>query len=213
MYAATSMNHDADAHGLRTARLTALLCPVLDVPADEAELIVRAAHIHDIGKQFISESLLAKPEPLTPDERKRIEQHCVLGAWMVMSQNDDPLHSPAIEIAVALSHHEWWNGQGYPFGLAGRTIARPARIVAVADVFDALLTARAYKPAWSHDRALDYMKRGRGVQFDPDCVDALLHIAAALPAGWRDAAHVPHGGERHPAIFPSHLPSAQGVPV
>jgi HD-GYP domain-containing protein (c-di-GMP phosphodiesterase class II) len=207
------MNDDADAHGLRTARLTALLCPLLDVPADEAKLIVRAARIHDIGKQFISESLLAKPEPLTTDERRRIEQHCVLGAWVVMNGNDDAMHAPAIEIAVALSHHEWWNGQGYPFGLAGRAIARPARIVAVADVFDALLTARAYKPAWSPDRALDYMRRGRGVQFDPECVDALLETAPSLPAGWRDVAGscLPRAGERRPDIVPGCTPPGRGA--
>ena len=203
MSAAFPIN-EPDAHGLRTARLTALLCPVLDVPTADTTAIVRTACSHDIGKQFISEELLAKPQSLTPQERDCVEQHCVLGAWLLMNRDENPLHSDAIDIAVALSHHEWWNGQGYPVGLARRAIPRPARIVAVADVFDALLTARAYKPAWSLDRAIDHLLSGRGVQFDPECVDALLELAPALPAGWRDVGRADLASPHDPVDLGMH---------
>jgi len=186
------MTAEADAHGLRTAWLTSLLCVPLCVPHEQAEVIVQAARTHDAGKELIDEKLLAKPQALTKDERSRVEQHAVLGAWLLMNQHHGDPDASAVDVAVALSHHEWWNGQGYPFRLAGRSIPRCARIVAVSDVFDALLSVRPYKSAWSQGRALEYIQRRRSIQFDPECVDALVHVAPSLPAGWRDLEHAPH---------------------
>ena len=182
------MTVEADAHGMRTAWLTGSLCAPLCLPDEQAQAIVQAARTHDIGKQLIDEMLLAKPQALARDERDRVEQHAVLGAWLLMNQSAGDPDARAVDVAMALSHHEWWNGQGYPFRLAGRSIPQCARIVAVADVFDALVSVRPYKPAWSQGRALEYIRRGRGMQFDPDCVDALVQVTPTLPAGWQELA-------------------------
>lgn len=179
---------DADGHGLRTAWLTGLLCVPLCLPDDQSQAIVQAAYTHDIGKQFVDEMILAKPRALARDERDRMEQHAALGAWLLMNQGHGDPDAKSVDVAVALSHHEWWNGLGYPFGLAGRAIPQCARIVAVADVFDALVSVRPYKPAWSQANALDYIERGRGKQFDPECVDALIQVASTLPVAWQEMA-------------------------
>lgn len=111
-------------------------------------------------------------------------------------------------VAAALSHHEWWNGQGYPYGLSGRAIPRCARIIAVADVFDALVSIRPYKPAWRMPAALEHMVRLRGTQFDPDCIDALVEVAHDLPATWQAVAQA---GPIYPCHHPGHAHG--GVPA
>ena len=117
-----------------------------------------------------------------------VRQHCVLGAQHLGQLAQDTADSSTVAVAVALSHHEWWNGLGYPFGLAGSAIPRCARIVAVVDVFDALMSERPYKKAWSLDATLSYIAQGSGTQFDPECVDALLACAWDLPPTWRSDA-------------------------
>jgi len=183
------MKHDIDPHGRRTAWLTARLCSTLGLASHEAWNFSLAALTHDIGKAELPEGLLDKPDALTAAERRIAQGHCLAGARrLVADAQDDTEDSTTAAVAVALSHHEWWNGLGYPFGLARTSIPRCARIVAVADVFDALTSTRPYKPAWSIGRALEYVEDGRDAQFDPECADAMLVVARALPADWQAAA-------------------------
>ena len=183
------MTDDIHLHGWRSAWLAARLCTRLALPTHQVHDIAWAALQHDIGKYALPASLLDKPAPLTPQERRLVERHCLIGAGMLLADAwPDTAVSSTVAVAVALSHHEWWNGQGYPFGLSGEAIPRCGRIVAVADVFDALVSVRPYKPAWSVAAAVDHIVRQRGAQFDPTCVDALVHVARDLPTSWRSEA-------------------------
>jgi HD-GYP domain-containing protein (c-di-GMP phosphodiesterase class II) len=183
------MNHDIDLHGRRTAWLTERLCQQLGVTGREALDTALAALTHDIGKVDLPCELLNKPAKLTEAEQLLMQRHCMLGAKRLIAQaGEDTEDSTTVPVAVALSHHEWWDGRGYPFGLAGSAIPRCARIVAVADVFDALTNARAYKPAWLLDEAVDYIASLRGAQFDPQCADAMLKMARMLPSDWISTA-------------------------
>lgn len=183
------MSLELEMHGRRTAWLTARLCGVLDVAAHEARDWTAAALTHDIGKLDVPLELLASPSALTGEERCIIERHCIAGAKrLVGSAGPDADDTTTAAVAVALSHHEWWNGAGYPFGLVGTAIPRCARIVAVADVVDALTSVRSYKPAWSLQMALDEIAARRGLQFDPDCADAMQAVGRTLPRDWRALA-------------------------
>ncbi|HMN95312.1 MAG TPA: response regulator [Phycisphaerales bacterium] len=135
-----------------------------------------ASSLHDIGKVGIPDSVLLKQGKLTPEERLVIERHPVIGAEaldaILERQRDDALLRMARNIAAA--HHERWDGRGYPARAAGAAIPLEARIVSVADVYDALTSKRVYKPAMSHEEAVGIIVAGRGTQFDPAIVDALL---------------------------------------
>lgn len=137
-----------------------------------------AASMHDIGKVGVPDHVLLKPGKLTDDEYAVIKDHPNMGADTLMAIrkqfDNDPLIDMSVE--VALSHHERWDGKGYPIGLAGESIPFSARIVSVADVYDALTVKRVYKPAMSHDNAAAIIADGRGSQFDPAVVDAFLVI-------------------------------------
>lgn len=183
------MSDEIHQHGRRTAWLTARLCAVLDVGANQSRDWAVAALTHDIGKLDVPHAVLAKPGPLDAAERMLVERHCVDGARRLLARaSPDSDESTTAALAVALSHHEWWNGCGYPFGLRGIAIPRCARIVAIADVVDALTSARAYKPAWGLRAAVEDVSTRRGSQFEPECVDALEVIARTLPADWRAKA-------------------------
>lgn len=139
------------------------------------ENLTLAASLHDIGKVGVPDSVLRKPGPLTPDEREVIQRHASMGAETLLAirsrLGNDVLLDTAIDVAQC--HHERWNGSGYPRGLAGEAIPLAARIVAIADVYDALTSARAYKPALSHEEAMRVIREGRGTEFDPRLVDTL----------------------------------------
>ncbi len=181
-----NMGAEIDQHGRRTAWLTARLCAVLEVDANESRDWARAAMTHDIGKLDVPALLLSKPAALDAAERTVIERHCIDGARRLLAHaSPDSDESSTAAVAVALSHHEWWNGWGYPFRLKGAAIPRCARIVAVADVMDALTSVRAYKPAWSLQAALEEVSARRGTQFEPDCIDAMRILARTLPTDWR----------------------------
>lgn len=182
------MADDIALHGQRTAWLCARLCVELGLPGGQLLDIARAALTHDIGKHQLPAAVLDKPSALTAEEYTLVQQHCLLGATRLGTLAEDTSESSTLGVAVALAHHEWWNGSGYPFGLAGTAIPRPARIVAVVDVFDALTSARPYKKAWSLAATLAYIGERSGTQFEPDCVDALLCFAGDLPADWRSEA-------------------------
>lgn len=168
-------------HTRRVGALTAAIATALGLPAEDVELLRRAAPLHDIGKIGIADALLLKPGALTAEEFELVKKHTLIGAD-ILGQSSFPLLQIAAEIA--LSHHERWDGSGYPRGLAGSAIPLAGRIVAVADVFDALTHERPYKSAWSEAQALAEIERQRGRQFDPAVVDAFVRARAdaASPA-------------------------------
>lgn len=143
-----------------------------------------ASGMHDIGKVGLPDEILLKPGPLTPAERRRMQAHTAIGAETLRSIRDRLGEDELLEMAisVALEHHERWDGAGYPFGLAGEEISLPARIVALADVYDALTSRRVYKRDMSHDEARAVIAEGRASHFDPAAVDAFLAIEAEFDA-------------------------------
>ncbi|HSL73251.1 MAG TPA: tetratricopeptide repeat protein [Ilumatobacteraceae bacterium] len=135
-----------------------------------------AARLHDIGKVAVSDQVLLKPGPLTIDEYHEVKQHTVLGRRLLSGVNTE-LFQLAAE--VAWSHHEWWDGSGYPNGLSGLAIPLSGRIVAIADVFDSLATRRTYKSEWNLAESIRFIVSGSGSQFQPDLVDAFVKVMTA----------------------------------
>ena len=142
---------------------------MLGLDAGEVDLIRQAAPLHDIGKLGVPDAILLKPGPLDAAERARMQTHADIGRRILGGSL-----SPVLRLAeeIAHTHHERWDGAGYPRGLAGDAIPLVGRIVAVADVFDALTHARPYKPAWPADRAFAELCAQAGRQFDPGVVNA-----------------------------------------
>ncbi|MCQ8130102.1 response regulator [Methylomonas rivi] len=137
------------------------------------EQLELAAAMHDMGKIGVPESILRKPGELTPEERAIMQTHARIG-YEILSESEAPLFKMAAEIA--LRHHEHWNGKGYPDGLAGDAIPESARIVIIADVFDALSMVRPYKPAWPLDKILGHMREQSGLMFDPKILEHFFGI-------------------------------------
>ncbi|WP_051278861.1 HD-GYP domain-containing protein [Chitinilyticum aquatile] len=141
------------------------------------DLLTRSAPLHDIGKVGIPDAILRKPGSHTAEEWKIMQTHAQLGEEaIIMAERDVELPVPFLGLAkeIARSHHEKWNGSGYPDKLAGDAIPLSARLMALADVFDALISRRVYKPALSYDEARSIITAGRGSHFDPDIADAFL---------------------------------------
>jgi putative two-component system response regulator len=160
-------------HAWRIGRTCALLAIGLGLPGREVELIGRAAPLHDIGKVGIPDAILLKPGKLSGEEFETIKTHTTIGAE-ILSGSRSPLLVMAEQIA--LTHHERWDGQGYPRGIHGEQIALPGRIVAVADVFDALTHERPYKRAWPVREALAEILKEAGCHFDPEVVQAFSSL-------------------------------------
>jgi two-component system response regulator RpfG len=158
-------------HVLRMSKYSGLIARTLGLPQEECVTIEIAAPMHDIGKIGVPDAILLKPGKLDPDEWRIMQTHALVGYEILKDSPSKYLHTGAV---IALGHHEKFDGSGYPGGLRGEDIPRAARIVAVADVFDALVTERPYKRAWSVDEALTYLKDQRGKHFDPHCLDAFL---------------------------------------
>jgi two-component system response regulator RpfG len=127
--------------------------------------------MHDIGKVGISDAILLKPGALTGAEREVVNTHTTIGYEIL---RDSPSKYLQLGAVIALRHHEHYDGNGYPDGLKGEAIPIEARIVAVADVYDALVSERPYKQAWPMQAAVDYLNDKKGKQFDPQCVQAFL---------------------------------------
>jgi putative two-component system response regulator len=159
-------------HTERVGQMAALIARKIGLPDSQVSLIRRAAPLHDVGKIGIPDSILLKLGSLTPDEFALVKTHTVIGA-RIMSGSRFPILRLAEEIAF--NHHERWDGNGYA-GIAGDAIPLAGRIVAVADVFDALTQQRPYKAAWSVDEATAEIERQRGRQFDPAIADAFLQV-------------------------------------
>jgi putative two-component system response regulator len=167
---------DTGAHIARIGRFSEILARALGFSPEDAAMIGMAATAHDLGKIAIPDAILLKPGKLTPEEFEAMKQHTVIGA-NILAGTDLPLLKLAEEIAR--SHHERWDGSGYPEGLRGEECPLHARLVAIVDVYDALVHARVYKTAWDEPRILALFEQMRGTQFEPRIVDAFL---ASLPA-------------------------------
>jgi putative two-component system response regulator len=172
--AAEFRDPETGAHIQRMAHYSQVIARGLGLDAATQNLLLEAAPMHDVGKIGIPDYILLKPGKLTPEEFEVMKGHSKLGYELLKGSGSEILRAGA---AVAISHHEKYDGSGYPKGLKGEEIPLFGRIVAVADVFDALTSERPYKKAWPLEDACKFLKEGRGSHFDPTCVDSFL-------AGW-----------------------------
>ena len=169
--AAENSDRDMGKHIHRVASYATLLAQAMGVEERAAQDMGLSATLHDVGKIAVAPELLNRRGPLTPAEFVEVQKHTIAGGRIL--QGIDFL---AEARQIALAHHERWDGAGYPYGLRGEHIPLPARITALADVWDALTSQRCYKQAWPVERALDHIRRERGGHFDPELVDACLDL-------------------------------------
>ena len=172
--AAEFRDPETGAHIQRMAHYSQIIAAGLGMDAKAQRLILEAAPMHDVGKIGIPDFILLKPGKLTHEEFEVMKGHARLGYELLKDSGSETLRAGA---EVAISHHEKFDGSGYPNGLKGNKIPVFGRVVAVADVFDALTSERPYKKAWSLEDACNFLEEGRGTHFDPMCVEAFL-------AGW-----------------------------
>lgn len=165
--AAEYRDPETGAHILRMAHYSELIANGMGMTQAEQDLLLEAAPMHDIGKVGIADNILLKPGRLTPDEFEIMKHHAIFGYEILKGSSSRVLQAGA---EIARAHHEKFDGSGYPNGLAGEAIPIFSRIVAVADVFDALTSERPYKKAWSLERAAEHIKESAGTHFDPKCV-------------------------------------------
>jgi putative two-component system response regulator len=144
------------------------------------ELLYKSAPLHDIGKVGIPDSILNKPEKLDPEEFEIMKTHTIIGRNAILAAEkclDSPTSFLSMAREIAWSHHEKWNGAGYPRGLSGDDIPLPGRLMAIPDVYDALISQRVYKKAFTHEAAIEIIEKESGIQFDPDICSAFTDIA------------------------------------
>jgi putative two-component system response regulator len=153
--------------------MAALLAQALELPEEQVEIIRRAAPLHDVGKIGISDTILLKPGKLTEEEFTTMKSHAAIGARLLTGGRSSFVNVAEI---IAGSHHERWDGNGYPNKLAGEDIPIEGRIVAITDVFDALTHERPYKKAWSVEEAQAEIEKQSGKQFDPRVVEAFRQV-------------------------------------
>jgi putative two-component system response regulator len=176
MLAAEFRDDQAGGHLTRVAGCAIAIAEGLGLSEQDANDIAFASTMHDIGKISIPDHILMKPGALTEAEREEMKQHALRGYRML---HDSPSHLLQLASDIALTHHERWDGAGYPQGLRRTEIPLAGRIIAVADVFDALISERVYKKAWPLERARQHIEAQAGTHFDPDCV-------AAFVSRWND---------------------------
>lgn len=164
---------DTGQHAARVGHMSALVARRLEQPEAYASLLEMSARLHDIGKVGIPDAILLKPGRLDTFERAEMERHCEIGAALLDGSESDLLQ---LARSVALTHHERWDGTGYPQGLQERDIPLEGRIVAVVDVFDALTHARPYKRPWGVEATIELITREAGRHFDPDVVVAFVTL-------------------------------------
>jgi putative two-component system response regulator len=165
--AAEYRDNETGGHILRMSHIAALLARALGYSEEQAQLLLHASPMHDVGKIAIPDRILLKRDKLDPDEWEIMKSHTTVGHRILYCEETELLQLAA---EIALHHHERWDGSGYPHGLAGDAIPQSCRIVAVADVFDALLSKRPYKEVWSLDAALAFINAQAGRHFDPAVV-------------------------------------------
>ena len=191
--AAEFRDDDTGQHIIRVGRYARVIAKQLGFSREELDILEPAAQLHDVGKIGIADSILLKSGKLTPEEYEMMQKHCGFGRKIVQRVPDsdaallrrhtdmgarimDVSSSPVLEMArrIALTHHERWDGNGYPLGLAGEDIPLEGRITAVADVFDALSSRRPYKPPFPLQKCFTILEEGRQTQFDPKVLDAFF---------------------------------------
>jgi cyclic di-GMP phosphodiesterase len=187
--AAEFRDQETGQHVERVSRYCSLLADRLDLDDERSELLRLASPLHDIGKIAIPDRILLKPARLTAEERGLMETHAEIGNRMLAGSGQELLELAAV---IAWTHHEHYDGRGYPRGVGGDQIPLVGRIVAVADVFDALTSDRVYRPALATEETVRVMREGRGAHFDPRVLDALLDslpAALAIRDEWPDPPH------------------------
>ncbi len=172
-WAAEYKDEDAGEHVLRLSYYSAAIARRLGLPEEEVEALLRAAPMHDIGKIGVPDRVLLKPGPLDVGEWELMKQHTTIGARILAGSVSETIRLAGV---IALSHHESWDGSGYPQGLRGEEIPLVARIVTVADTFDALMSKRPYKQPCSLDTSLEVVRGRRGGKLAPAVVDAFLAV-------------------------------------
>jgi len=196
-------DQDTGAHTARISALAARTARSAGLDAEHCGLIERASPLHDVGKVAIRDSVLLKPGPLTPAERSIVETHAEIGHRLLHGSDSAVLQLAA---TIALTHHEHYDGGGYPRGLAGESIPIEGRIVAIADVFDALTSDRVYRPAMTIDQAVAILREGRGTHFDPVLLDHFLNdlhdVGAERHAPLDGLAAEPARVGSHPSSLP-----------
>jgi CHASE2 domain-containing sensor protein len=168
-------------HIERIGRFCERLALEIGMAPAEAELLRYASVLHDVGKVGIPDDILSKPGPLDADEWATMKTHATIGGDILSGSGSELV---LLAQTIALTHHERWDGGGYPRGLAAEQIPLPGRICAICDVFDALLSARPYKDPWPLQRTIDEIERQSGTQFDPELVAAFLPVARELHRDW-----------------------------
>lgn len=178
--AAEYRDEDTAAHIMRMSNYSAVIARCMGMPAEDVEIIKYASPMHDVGKIGISDKILLKPGKLTDEEFLEMKRHTIIGGKILTGGDSEPLITSEI---IALTHHEKFDGSGYPRGLKGEEIPLSGRVVALADVFDALTTKRCYKEAFPVEKARAIIDEGSGKHFDPGvvdcfhgCVDEILEI-------------------------------------
>lgn len=169
-------NIETSNHTQRVTELSIALARAMGVPETDVVHLRRGALLHDVGKVGIPDSILLKDGPLNDDEWAIMKKHPVIGYEDLMNENGE--ENPYLKegLKVVKYHHERWDGSGYPEGLKGELIPKLARIFAVVDCYDALMSVRPYKPAWSKAEALEYMKEKREILFDPIAVNFFVKM-------------------------------------
>lgn len=165
-------NQETEAHSQRVVQMTMQLACRLGVEGTRLEHMYYGALLHDIGKLCIPDSVLLKPGPLTEREWEIMRQHPVYAVHLL-----EPIAALRSAIHIPYCHHEKWDGSGYPRGLKGDEIPLEARIFAVIDVWDALVNDRIYRPAWSKEKALQYLRQQNGKHFDPEVTKVFLEYS------------------------------------
>lgn len=169
--AAEYRDEETGLHIIRMSKISTLLGRAAGMSPEDCELLLSASPMHDIGKIGIPDNILLKPGKFDPEEWEVMQTHAQIGAD-ILSGDDSSLMNMAHDIA--LTHHEKWNGKGYPNGLAGEAIPLVGRITAIADVFDALTSERPYKKSWPVEKAVDFIKNESGQHFDPRLVECFI---------------------------------------
>ena len=201
--AAETRDDDTGRHIARMSGMCEALGLALGMSAADAELLRHASALHDVGKIGIPDRILLKPGRFDDEERAIMQTHTTIGATMLAGSSSQLLQMAEV---IALTHHERWDGTGYPAGLAAEEIPLMGRICAICDVFDALCSPRPYKDAWSLEEAVTEIERSRGSQFDPSMMDAFLAIAPALHERfWGPSGS--HGAEPPVAAAVADLPA------
>ena len=169
--AAEYKDHDTAAHIKRMSLYSKVMAAKFGMTEREVELVLYASPMHDVGKLGVPDAILLKPGPLNPDERKIMQNHTIYGAKILEGSDSEVLEWSRV---IAIAHHEKWDGTGYPYNLRGDAIPLTGRMVAIADVFDALTSRRPYKKAWPIEQAIQVIQKDSGTHFDPALVQCFI---------------------------------------